>query len=93
MKFVQAAFKFLVETLHLAITKFVDLFEKLSYWLLNLLLKAIELLQRIVYQTFNLRGRFLKLFIYLFDNFVDVRFGLLCMKCLLEGEGITNNGN
>lgn len=93
MEFVQAALKLLIETLHLAIAKLVDFFEKLPYRILNLLLQAIKLLQRIIDQPLDLRGRFFELLVYLLTILSTLGLAFFAMKCLLGDEGITNNGD
>ena len=54
MELFQATLKLFVETLHLAVAKLVDFLEQLANRLLNLVLQAVELLQRIVHQAFDL---------------------------------------
>ena len=77
MELFQATLKLFVETLHLAVAKLVDFLEQLANRLLNLVLQAVELLQRIVHQAFDLGRSLFELLVDLFHDFINVLFGFL----------------
>ncbi len=54
VEFTQATFKFFVETFHFTITKLIHFLQQFADGFLNLVLQAVELLEGVVDQLFDL---------------------------------------
>lgn len=86
MKFVKAAFKLFVETLHLTVAKFVNFLEQFAHRLLNLILQTVELLQCIVHQTFDLGGGLSNSLLTFFTILSTFCLAFFAMDCLLTDK-------